>query len=84
MLQTVTVHNHSDSQEISSSSVSVGSQDSVAQANIVLYTIVAEAFSDACDILEKADDFDLAVHHLIKDYAVKHQRIVFIGHGYSD
>ena len=40
----------------------VGSQDSVAQANIVLNTIVAEAFSDACDILEKADNFDLAVH----------------------
>ncbi len=36
------------------------------QANIVLNTIVAEAFSDACDILEKADDFDLAVHDLIK------------------
>ena len=62
----------------------VGSQDSVAQANIVLNTIVAEAFSDACDILEKADNFDLAVHDLIKDYAVEHQRIVFNGNGYSD
>ena len=48
----------------------VGSQDSVAQPNIVLNTIVAEAFSDACDILEKADNFDLAVHDLIKKYAV--------------
>ena len=62
----------------------VGSQDSVAQANIVLNTIVAEAFSDACDILEKADNFELAVHDLIKDYAVEHQRIVFNGNGYSD
>ena len=62
----------------------VGSQDSVAQANIVLNTIVAEAFSDACDVLEKADNFDLAVHDLIKDYAVEHQRIVFNGNGYSD
>ncbi len=44
----------------------------------------AEAFSDACDILEKADNFDLAVHDLIKDYAVEHQRIVFNGNGYSD
>ena len=44
----------------------VGSQDSVAQPNIVLNTIVAEAFSDACDILEKADDFETAVHDLIK------------------
>ena len=62
----------------------VGSQDSVAQANIVLNTIVAEAFSEACDVLEKADDFELAVHDLIKEYAVEHQRIVFNGNGYSD
>ncbi len=62
----------------------VGSQDSVAQSNVVLNTIVAEAFADACDILEKADDFDLAVHDLIKKYAVEHQRIVFNGNGYSD
>ena len=62
----------------------VGSQDSVAQANIVLNTIVAEAFSDACDILEKADDFELAAHDLIKKYAIEHQRIVFNGNGYSD
>ncbi|MCM1106006.1 MAG: glutamine synthetase III [Blautia sp.] len=62
----------------------VGSQDSVAQPNIVLNTIVAEAFSDACDVLEKADDFELAVHDLIKKYAVEHQRVVFNGDGYSD
>jgi glutamine synthetase len=62
----------------------VGSQDSVAQANIVLNTIVAEAFSDACDILEKSDDFELAVHNLIKEYAIAHQRVVFNGNGYSD
>ena len=62
----------------------VGSQDSVGEPNIVLNTIVAEAFSNACDILEKADDFNLAVHDLIKDLAVKHQRIVFNGNGYSE
>jgi glutamine synthetase len=62
----------------------VGSQDSIAQPNIVLNTIVAEAFAESCDILEKADDFDLAVHDLIKKYAVEHQRIVFNGNGYSD
>ena len=62
----------------------VGSQDSIAQPNVVLNTIVAEAFSEACDILEKADDFDLAVHDLIKKYATEHQRIVFNGNGYSD
>ena len=53
-------------------------------ANVVLNTIVAEAFSDACDILEKAEDFDLAVHDLIKEYATLHQRIVFNGNGYSE
>ncbi|MBE5890081.1 MAG: glutamine synthetase type III [Lachnospiraceae bacterium] len=62
----------------------VGSQDSVAQPNIVLNTIVADAFSEACDVLEKASNFDLAVHDLIKEYAVKHQRIVFNGNGYSE
>ena len=62
----------------------VGSQDSIAQPNVVLNTIVAEAFSEACDILEKADDVDLAVHDLIKKYATEHQRIVFNGNGYSD
>lgn len=62
----------------------VGSRDSIASPNIVLNTIVAEAFSDACDILEKADDFDMAVHDLIKRYASEHQRIVFDGNGYSD
>ena len=62
----------------------VGSRDSVAAPNVVLNTIVAETFSDACDVLEKAEDFDLAVHDLIKEYASKHQRIVFNGNGYSD
>ena len=62
----------------------VGSQDSIAQPNVVLNTIVAEAFSEACDVLEKADDFNLAVHDLIKEYATKYQDIVFNGDGYSD
>ena len=62
----------------------VGSRDSVASPNIVLNTIVAEAFADACDVLEKADDFDKAVHDLIKEYATENQRIVFNGDGYSE
>ena len=63
---------------------SVGSQDSVAQANVVLNTIVAEAFCEACDELEKAEDFSLSVHNLIKKYATEHQRIIFNGDGYSE
>lgn len=62
----------------------VGSRDSVAEPNVVLNTIVAEAFSEACDVLEKAGDFDIAVHDLIKEYASAHQRIVFNGNGYSE
>lgn len=62
----------------------VGSRDSVAECNVVLNTIVAEAFSDACDVLERAEDFDMAVHDLIKEYANEHQRIVFNGNGYSE
>ena len=62
----------------------VGSRDSIAGPNIVLNTIVAEAFSDACDILEKAEDFDEAVHDLIKKNFSEHQRIIFNGNGYSD
>lgn len=61
----------------------VGSRDSVASSTIVLNTIVAEAFAEACDVLEKAEDFDLAVHDLIKQYASEHARIVFNGDGYS-
>lgn len=61
----------------------VGSADSVAASNVVLNTIVAEAFSDACDVLEQAEDFELAVHDLIKEQATAHQRIVFNGNGYS-
>lgn len=61
----------------------VGSQDSVGEPNIVLNTIVAEAFADACDELEKAEDFDLAVHDMIKRLMREHERIVFNGNGYS-
>ncbi len=61
-----------------------GSRDSIASPNIVLNTIVAEAFSDACDILENAKDFDAEVHDLIKKQFTEHQRIIFNGNGYSE
>ncbi len=62
----------------------VGSSDSIASPNTTLNAIVAEAFCEAADILEKAEDFELAVHDLIKEYMTKHQRIIFNGDGYSD
>ncbi len=62
----------------------VGSRDSIAGPNVVLNTIVAEAFAEACDVLENAEDFDKALHDLIKRYATEHYRIVFNGNGYAD
>ena len=61
----------------------VGSRDSIAPANVVLNTIVAQAFKEACDFLEQAEDFDRAVHDLMKKNFTEHQRIVFNGNGYS-
>ena len=62
----------------------VGASDSIAPANVVLNTIVAEAFKEAADELEKAEDFDTAVHDMIKKLLRDHKRIIFNGNGYSD
>ena len=62
---------------------SVGSADSVGSPNTTLNAIVAEAFCEAADILEQAEDFEMAVHDLIKEYFTKHQRIIFNGNGYA-
>ncbi len=61
----------------------VGSRDSIAGSTVVLNTIVAEAFAEACDVLENAEDVGLAVHDLIKKYLAEHQRVIFNGNGYS-
>ncbi len=61
----------------------VGSEDSIGSPNITLNAIVAEAFCEAADRLEAAEDFDEAVHNLIKEYMSKHQRIIFNGNGYA-
>lgn len=62
----------------------VGSSDSIAPPNVVLNTIVAEAFKEAADELEQAQDFPSAVHDMIKKLLSDHKRIVFNGNGYSD
>ena len=62
----------------------VGSNDSIARANVTLNTIVAESFAEAAEVLENADDFGIAVHDLIKEYMGEHYRIIFNGDGYSD
>ena len=61
----------------------VGSQDSLSNCNVVLNTIAAEAFEEACDRLEKAEDFDKELNALIVEYTEKHKRIIFSGNGYS-
>ena len=62
----------------------VGSRDSISPSTVVINTIVAEALADACDILEKAEDFDTALHDLTIQYIADHQKIIFGGNGYSE
>ncbi len=62
----------------------VGSADSIASPNTTLNAIVAEAFCEAADRLEKEEDKEIAIHDLIKEYMTKHQRIIFNGNGYAD
>ena len=62
---------------------SVGASDSIGSPNTTLNAIVAEAFCEAADILEQAEDFEQAVHDLIKKFMTEHQRIIFNGNGYS-
>ena len=61
----------------------VGSQDSVGEPNVVLNTIVAEAFKKACDTLEGAEDFEAAVNEYVAKTLKDHERIIFNGNGYS-
>lgn len=61
----------------------VGSSASVSSPNVVLNTIVAEAFKEAADELEQAEDFSEAVHNMIKNLFIEHRRIIFSGNGYS-
>ncbi len=62
----------------------VGAKNSVASSTIVLNTIVAESLSDACDILEKSDDINNAVHNVTVNNFIEHQRVLFAGNGYSE
>ena len=63
---------------------SLGSSFSIADPNIVLNTIVADALEQFANELEGAKDFDKAVDTLIKDTVKKHKRIIFNGNNYSD
>ena len=62
----------------------VPSSGCIADANTVLNTIAAEAFGTFADELEKAEDFESALHALIRREMTAHQRIIFNGNGYTD
>lgn len=66
----------------------VGSTQSIADPNVVLNTIVADAMADACDRLEgvKGDlkAVEMEAHEITKELLTQHQRVVFNGNGYSD
>ena len=61
----------------------LGSSESIASANVVLNTIVAESFKEAVDALEAAPDFEMALHDYVKTTFAAHRRIIFNGNGYS-
>lgn len=62
----------------------VGSSASIATANFILNTIVAESLSQIADRLEKADNFDEEVQSLLQEIVKKHKRVIFNGNGYSE
>ena len=62
----------------------LGSSASVADANTVLNTAVAEELRQFADVLENASDFKAALHDLIRDTIREHDRIIFNGNGYDD
>ena len=62
----------------------VGSNMSIANANVVINTAVAESLRVFADELENAEDFQSELHLLIKRTIKKHKRIVFNGNGYDE
>ncbi len=62
----------------------LGSSNSIACANIMLNTAVAESLKIYADRLEKADDFESALHEMIRKTIKDHKNIIFNGNGYDD
>ncbi len=61
----------------------LGSSASIATPNVMINTAVAEILSDFADKLEGAEDFNGALHDLIRDTIKAHKRIIFNGNGYG-
>lgn len=62
----------------------LGSSNSIACANIMLNTAVAESLRIYADRLEGAEDFETALHAMIQKTIRDHKRIIFNGNGYDD
>ena len=62
----------------------LGSSNSIACANIMLNSAVAESLRIYADRLEGAQDFEAALHEMIRKTIKDHARIVFNGNGYDD
>ena len=62
----------------------LGSSNSIACANIMLNSAVAEELKEFADVLEGTDDFEKELHELIKKTIKEHKRIIFNGNGYGD
>lgn len=62
----------------------LGSAASISCANTVLNTTVAEELKQFADVLENAEDFETALHDLIKNTIKEHKRIIFNGDGYDE
>ena len=62
----------------------LGSAASISCANTVLNTSVAEELKQFADVLENAEDFETALHDLIKNTIKEHKRIIFNGDGYDE
>lgn len=62
----------------------LGSSNSIACTNIMLNTAVAESLRQYADVLEGAEDFNSALHDLIRRVIHEHKRIIFNGNGYDE
>lgn len=62
----------------------VGSNDSIADCNVVLNTAVAESLSAFADILEKSNDVPKTIHDIVIETLKSHKRVLFNGNNYSN
>ena len=62
----------------------LGSSSSISSCNVVLNTAVAEVLRQYADVLENTDNFEAALHELIRKTISEHKRIIFNGNGYDD